>query len=179
MVNVNLGVRDSRTSLNGLIDESFRQALISRIVKEQAIDRFLSERIVNQTLAFLKLVAENPGQCYAPSPAVDIGWHAFLLHTRQYADFCDAIAGRFIHHEPTESRVDESRSVALPELEVSRTIAALNSANLPVDTSLWQSPAKCGGSSCTNGDCTSGGPPGSAKLELGGPQPINTVEERA
>ena len=33
---------------------------------------------------------------------VDKAWHAFLLHTREYAEFCHQIAGRFIHHVPTD-----------------------------------------------------------------------------
>jgi SAM-dependent methyltransferase len=28
------------------------------------------------------------------------GWHAFILHTDDYAEFCQRVAGRFIHHLP-------------------------------------------------------------------------------
>ncbi len=35
-----------------------------------------------------------------PSTLVDDMWHEFLLHTRDYAAFCDAAIGQFLHHEP-------------------------------------------------------------------------------
>ncbi len=35
-----------------------------------------------------------------PSVAVDDLWHEMVLHTREYAQFCDAALGRFLHHEP-------------------------------------------------------------------------------
>ena len=31
---------------------------------------------------------------------MDKGWHAFILHTADYAEFCDRVARRFIHHLP-------------------------------------------------------------------------------
>jgi hypothetical protein len=31
---------------------------------------------------------------------VDRLWHVFLTFTRDYAAFCQAVAGRFIHHRP-------------------------------------------------------------------------------
>lgn len=38
---------------------------------------------------------------------VDNMWHTFLLFTQEYADFCDRVAGRFLHHVP-ESYKDQS-----------------------------------------------------------------------
>jgi hypothetical protein len=35
---------------------------------------------------------------------VDEVWHAFILFTREYADFCQDIFGEFIHHVPRTSR---------------------------------------------------------------------------
>ncbi len=39
---------------------------------------------------------------HAVSDAVDPFWHAHILHTRQYADFCNRLAGRYLHHEPLD-----------------------------------------------------------------------------
>jgi hypothetical protein len=38
-----------------------------------------------------------------PSRAVDSFWHAFILHTRAYADWCELTLGRFLHHTPAEA----------------------------------------------------------------------------
>ncbi len=35
-----------------------------------------------------------------PSQAADELWHEFILHTRQYQQFCSAAFGRFLHHAP-------------------------------------------------------------------------------
>jgi hypothetical protein len=37
-----------------------------------------------------------------PSQVVDAAWHAFILHTRAYASWCDAGFGRLLHHTPAE-----------------------------------------------------------------------------
>ncbi len=38
-----------------------------------------------------------------PSKAVDDAWHAFILSTRHYRDFCKRAFGRYLHHTPAEA----------------------------------------------------------------------------
>lgn len=38
-----------------------------------------------------------------PSQVADDAWHAFILHTRYYQDFCSKAFGRFLHHTPAEA----------------------------------------------------------------------------
>ncbi len=38
-----------------------------------------------------------------PSQAADEAWHAFILSTRAYQDFCRQAFGRFLHHHPAET----------------------------------------------------------------------------
>lgn len=38
-----------------------------------------------------------------PSKAADEAWHAFILSTRDYRDFCRSVLGRFLHHTPAEA----------------------------------------------------------------------------
>jgi hypothetical protein len=38
-----------------------------------------------------------------PSKAVDDAWHAFILSTRAYDEFCEKAFGRFLHHTPAEA----------------------------------------------------------------------------
>jgi hypothetical protein len=38
-----------------------------------------------------------------PSQAVDEAWHEFILMTRSYHDFCNAVLGRYLHHVPAEA----------------------------------------------------------------------------
>src|SRR5258708_601851 len=39
----------------------------------------------------------------APSRKLDEIWHEFLLHTRDYQDFCQTVLGVFVHHQPTDT----------------------------------------------------------------------------
>ena len=55
-------------------------------------------RILNEALGFLCL-AGRAEDSHGPSREVDLGWHVMLSDTRLYAAVCDAVAGRFIHHD--------------------------------------------------------------------------------
>lgn len=35
-----------------------------------------------------------------PTKEVDEAWHAFILHTKDYSEWCSTQIGRFIHHVP-------------------------------------------------------------------------------
>ena len=52
---------------------------------------------------FFMACARSRGRFVAmPSKAVDAYWHAFILDTRSYAEWCDRTLGRFLHHVPVE-----------------------------------------------------------------------------
>ncbi|MET8146878.1 glycine-rich domain-containing protein [Actinoplanes sp. NPDC049668] len=50
---------------------------------------------------WFRLAARNPrARLSMPSVVVDDLWHELVLHTRDYAAFCDVAFGRFLHHVP-------------------------------------------------------------------------------
>lgn len=111
----------------------------------------LAGRVVDQTLGFLRLVAESPGESFSPSAMVDKGWHAFILYTKDYAQYCDKAAGRFIHHNPFDEE-----GVEYGTDNVMRTVAAMRSHDLHVDDPLWapSDKADCDGTGCgASGAC--------------------------
>ena len=79
----------------GLIDKQLWERLVERLVKDEDMERNLAERVMNEALGFLNLLANEPNTPYSPSATVDLGWHTFILYTREYAAFCNRIAGRF------------------------------------------------------------------------------------
>lgn len=117
------------------ISADLRRRLTAKIT-EDGIAPPLAERILDQTVAFLRLVADSPGQGFSPSPLVDIGWHAFILHTRDYAQFCERVAGRFIHHDPDDGVGGVGRAAV--------TAAAMRVRGIEVDEGLWYGAAQCG-----------------------------------
>lgn len=68
-----------------------------------------AKEILDETKKFLKLAAEvheNEGfSIFIDQPllVIDEMWHTFILHTRQYVNFCFSQFNRFIHHRPTSS----------------------------------------------------------------------------
>jgi len=89
---------DARSILpSGLYDR-----LAGRLEQEHGHQQDKACRIVDETVRFLTLCATYPDTAFAPSLLVDQGWHAFILYTRDYAEFCDRIAGRFLHHQPMD-----------------------------------------------------------------------------
>lgn len=51
------------------------------------------------------------GSHYQLPPSVDIDevWHAHILHTKDYDQFCKHIFGTFLHHHPSEERDKHAR----------------------------------------------------------------------
>ncbi|MGQ0840775.1 glycine-rich domain-containing protein [Actinokineospora sp.] len=115
-----------------LIDETLFDRLVCRIVEDDGLGVEMATRVLEQSLVFLKACADNPGLALSPSKAVDVGWHTFVLHTFDYARFCDSVAGRFIHHNPI--RTDDIRTGAA----LKRTMSALRATGFRVDEELWR-----------------------------------------
>ncbi len=57
----------------------------------------------------------DPANAHAVSLAVDPFWHAHILHTMDYVDFCNRTVGEYMHHQPLD-RADR------PKLENVRTL---------------------------------------------------------
>ena len=43
-------------------------------------------------------------------PIIDHMWHNFILHTEEYAEFCDQYFNNYIHHVPTSKKEDDYRT---------------------------------------------------------------------
>lgn len=59
-------------------------------------------QLVAQGLRQFFMAYLKSGQRYVsmPSQVVDDLWHEFILHTRDYQEFCDKAFGQFLHHTP-------------------------------------------------------------------------------
>lgn len=96
-----------------LVEPEMMERLAARIVKDHPEHTTTTaRRIVAQTAAFLATGAQRPGLKLSPSKPVDVGWHTWILHTVDYAAFCERIAGRFIHHVPTPDGEDAKGAAA-------------------------------------------------------------------
>jgi hypothetical protein len=129
------------TDPRSLISPALFTRLVTRITEDHPMIRDHAERVMVQALAFLGACALNPGAGLAPSEEVDMGWHTFILYTREYAEFCERVAGRFIHHTPNdETDCGEARSKTVA---IDATVSAMRAAGLHVDIDLWLSDGEC------------------------------------
>jgi hypothetical protein len=64
---------------------------------------------------FMFLVCAYHDQVIPISEKVDDLWHAHVLHTRRYEEFCEHVFGRQIYHNPTVS--DEENYALRPDYE--------------------------------------------------------------
>jgi hypothetical protein len=115
-------------------------AVVERIQRDAGVDRDTAAALWAELLVFLDLVAESK-QFVSPPPGVDIAWHAFILHTRDYEAYCRERYGRIIHHQPTGAPDPSAYRRAYERRSANRT---------PVDHTIWPTPS--GGASHRDGD---------------------------
>ncbi|WP_234367390.1 MULTISPECIES: glycine-rich domain-containing protein [Streptomyces] len=95
----------------------------------------MAGRIVEEGLKFVAACAANPGAGLAPSRIVDDGWHALVLHTAMYADLCERLGGRFVHHAPGYDPANWTPSI------LDRAREAIAELGWETDPGLWVAPS--------------------------------------
>ncbi|MFC9930148.1 hypothetical protein [Streptomyces sp. NPDC127190] len=113
--------------------------------EEYGYERSLAERIMSEALAFVDVMGVT-GEAMSPSRVVDPGWHTFMLHTEEYAEFCLTRYDRFIHHAP-KSRYRDRATMA-------DVVSRIRAHGYEVDESLWGAKAECNEPACCgDGPC--------------------------
>ena len=76
-------------------------SVIERIVQIDKWRRSDAEEAANQYRNFLYL-KKKYGAEYSLPPSKDIDevWHAHILHTEEYMNFCEFFFGKYLHHQP-------------------------------------------------------------------------------
>lgn len=124
-----------------LLNPEVTGRLIRRVTTDHPeLSEETARRIVGQAAAFVAASGQQPGRGLMPSELVDYGWHAFILHTVDYAAFCQKVAGQFVHHVPTDEDEQTPGGAAAAR---ERTVSAIQAAGYTVDAELWRSAADC------------------------------------
>ncbi|MDP3763993.1 MAG: hypothetical protein Q8Q95_00010 [bacterium] len=128
---------------HGLVPDQLWDRLVARIQKDNPLlSKEWAEMIMDGALGFLKLCADFPGNGFAPSKMVDIGWHTFLMYTKEYQEFCQRVAGHFIHHVPNDIPGREGSTAK-------STRVFMDGIAMVYNPSVWGKTAECG----EEGDC--------------------------
>lgn len=100
------------------------------VTRKEALARF------QETKKFLVICAADRYNAYSPSRAVDLMWHQFMLHSKDYFTFCEMIGG-YIHHQPSETHEPK---------KYMKTLEALKEMFGEIDRHFWEE---------NSSDCTS------------------------
>ncbi|WP_030988453.1 glycine-rich domain-containing protein [Streptomyces sp. NRRL S-1813] len=123
---------DRSTRAFELIAPEIRGDLIVTVREEwPELSDDLGDRGVHQMVVFLATSAGTDAPM-TPSRRVDLFWHAFVLRTKLYADFCTALGG-FIHHVPDRG----SRNPVEARAALIRTRNAISAAGYEIDPAFW------------------------------------------
>lgn len=120
-----------------LLEPATFTLLSQYVASHQEVTPAYAERMVEQMLVWLKAAADNPGVRLAMDETVDPAWHAFLLHSQQYAEFCDRTFGHYLHHVPPAPGTSHTTA------EVDRTLPALRATGYYVDEEFWVGAKPC------------------------------------
>ena len=77
------------------------EAVVKRIVRDFSMSYEEASNTFEDTTRFLVECGASPGT-HVPSGRIDLGWHTFLLFTKDYREFCGQYFGRFIDHAPLD-----------------------------------------------------------------------------
>ncbi|MFI1676520.1 glycine-rich domain-containing protein [Streptomyces sp. NPDC020607] len=119
-------LRTGRTS----IDADLFESLAAFLVVQEHLECERAEEIADQAAAFV-ITAATATTPMVPSDDVDLGLHALILHTREYAALCQKHAGRFLHHNATPTAGGRD-----PE-QVAASARAMKAAGFRVLDHLW------------------------------------------
>jgi hypothetical protein len=122
-----------------------------------------SQQLLLDTVRFLFICRCIPEYGpYSPTPAIDAGWHEFLMFTEEYQHFCDTYLSGFVHHRPFVPGVSVKPGGLHRTYIVARWIYADKlSSNWMLPDVDFKSPegmSECGGScggGCNGGNCWS------------------------
>jgi hypothetical protein len=80
-----------------------------RLVRKQILSEEIVDQAISEYRKFLVLARLGYGPLEMFSKQVDEVWHAHILFTRDYAEFCQIAFGRFLHHQPNSSSAKKSK----------------------------------------------------------------------
>ncbi|MEW8403635.1 MAG: hypothetical protein AB2688_02795 [Candidatus Thiodiazotropha taylori] len=142
-------------SLDSVLNYQF-PALVERFQKELGMSVEEADQLFLDMLMFLYLCGAKVERVpLEPTAAIDKAWHAFILFTKEYAEFCQQQFGRFIHHSPyTADETESEMHRAIPASDVAECVFGELSLNWHAPKGDCKSTCRggCNGQSCRDND---------------------------
>ncbi|UUN27043.1 hypothetical protein [Streptomyces sp. FIT100] len=130
-----------------LVEPELFDRLVDFCAQEYGLERLVAEQVQDQAIAMCYVMGTtNSGALMAPSETVDPGWHTFMLHSAEYAEWCREQFGYFLHHSPNSKTRTRGLMVDV--------VGKIRDAGFVVDESLWGTAADCNPPTCCgDGPC--------------------------
>lgn len=93
------------------------ETVVSRYAREEDLPLAVAVEHERELKRFLALICLNPNISYGMKGPIDKLWHTFIVHTREYREFCHRAAGRFIDHVPEAPDNDEAKAKGRAQYE--------------------------------------------------------------
>jgi hypothetical protein len=86
-------------------------------IPNEVIEKYIDKYGLTETVAreherelkrYLAMCLADPEAAYGMFGPVDELWHTWILFTREWCEFSQEVAGRYIHHQPT-TRAEKER----------------------------------------------------------------------
>ncbi|WP_371676861.1 hypothetical protein [Streptomyces sp. NBC_01276] len=123
-----------------LVSPELFERLAAFCADEYGLERVVAERVMDQAIAFVYVLGSQKAYDMAPSERVDPGWHSFMLHTQEYAAWCQEQFGYFVHHSPNARVRTRPLLVSVAD--------RVRAAGFEVDARLWGTAAECNPPAC-------------------------------
>jgi len=106
-----LGLQEDAKVPDGFVDKIAKLEkeplgfVVRRVMKDNNVDK---EEAMDSRLSFLRWASLKfiTNESLVPSLETDMFWHAFLMFTHDYRDFCMRHFGEFIDHVPDDEEED-------------------------------------------------------------------------
>ncbi len=84
------------------------QVYMTKTLLGRDITPEIAKKLENDFKKWISLTILEPKTSFAPiSREMDMYWHLFILHTKEYNDFVNTVLGRRFGHQPTNEKIKD------------------------------------------------------------------------
>jgi hypothetical protein len=127
--------------------------IIEKYVDKYGVTEAVARSHERELKRYLAMCLADPEAAYGMFGPVDEFWHTWILFTREWCEFGNAVAGRYIHHRPTTREEKRAAKASREPSAYQRFLAdypGYFGEEAPVDFWPRPEPAHACANCCTN-----------------------------
>lgn len=128
---------------------SENQKVVTVLMEKEKISRTEAELLFSDTVKFLFLCSTSE-MSLSPTDKLDIGWHHFILNTKEYMKFCTEHLNKYIHHSPFTAQ--DKQELAYNPVKETKEFAKSVFSDLSKNWNISANSSCCSGGDCSNSE---------------------------